>query len=212
MTKKRGQAALEFLMTYGWAILVVLVVIGTLAYFGVLNPSFLLPEKCTLQMGLYCNDHRIDADSSDISLKLNNGMGKGIIISRIKITDSNNLIYCDQGVGSFDGIISTSGCDTNSCASCGNYSTDSWANESLAGSYFGCNPNPNFRTSFNDFAGWHLENGGDGTITLPCSRMSQEQGKVKVGISLVYHFDDSSPKFSHTMEGELLAKMESLQI
>jgi len=36
---RKGQAAMEFLMTYGWAILVVLVVIGALAYFGVLSPS-----------------------------------------------------------------------------------------------------------------------------------------------------------------------------
>ncbi|MBI3036442.1 hypothetical protein HYY73_01620 [Candidatus Woesearchaeota archaeon] len=42
----KGQAAMEFLMTYGWAILVVLVVIGALSYFGVLSPSTLLPEKC----------------------------------------------------------------------------------------------------------------------------------------------------------------------
>jgi len=31
---KKGQAALEFLMTYGWAFLVILVMIGALAYFG----------------------------------------------------------------------------------------------------------------------------------------------------------------------------------
>ena len=43
---KRGQVALEFIMTYGWAILVVLVAIGALAYFGVLNPGKYLPEKC----------------------------------------------------------------------------------------------------------------------------------------------------------------------
>jgi len=30
---KKSQAAMEFLMTYGWAILVVLVAIGALAYF-----------------------------------------------------------------------------------------------------------------------------------------------------------------------------------
>ena len=35
---KKSQAAMEFLMTYGWAILVVLVAIGALAYFGVLSP------------------------------------------------------------------------------------------------------------------------------------------------------------------------------
>ncbi|MCX6706727.1 MAG: hypothetical protein NT001_01140 [Candidatus Woesearchaeota archaeon] len=44
--KKKAQAAMEFLMTYGWAILVVLVVIGALAYFGVLSPKKLLPDKC----------------------------------------------------------------------------------------------------------------------------------------------------------------------
>jgi len=41
---KKGQALMEFLMTYGWAILVVLVAIGALAYFGVLNPERFLPK------------------------------------------------------------------------------------------------------------------------------------------------------------------------
>ena len=47
MFRKKGQAAMEFLMTYGWAILVVLVAIGALAYFGVLSPDRFLPERCT---------------------------------------------------------------------------------------------------------------------------------------------------------------------
>lgn len=36
---RKEQAGLEFLMTYGWAILVVLVTIAVLAYFGVLSPT-----------------------------------------------------------------------------------------------------------------------------------------------------------------------------
>jgi len=40
---KKGQEAMEFLMTYGWAILVVLLAIAALAYFGVLNPERYLP-------------------------------------------------------------------------------------------------------------------------------------------------------------------------
>ena len=36
---KKGQAAIEFLMTWGWAVLVVLIAIGALAYFGVLSPD-----------------------------------------------------------------------------------------------------------------------------------------------------------------------------
>lgn len=46
MMNKRAQAALEFLMTYGWAILVVLAAIGALAYFGVLSPTNFVPERC----------------------------------------------------------------------------------------------------------------------------------------------------------------------
>ncbi len=41
--KKKGQAAMEFLMTYGWAILVVLIVIGVLAVY--FKPSKLTPNK-----------------------------------------------------------------------------------------------------------------------------------------------------------------------
>src|SRR3989338_8439139 len=84
--KRKGQAALEFLMTYGWAILVVLIVIGALAYFGILNPSILLPEKCTLQMGLYCKDHRIDSQRAAIIFNFQNGMGKDIIIYHFNVT------------------------------------------------------------------------------------------------------------------------------
>lgn len=66
---RKGQAAMEFLMTYGWAILVVLVAIGALAYFGVLSPAQFLPEKCTLSSGsgLFCDDFSI---STTITLNI----------------------------------------------------------------------------------------------------------------------------------------------
>jgi len=35
----KGQTALEYLITYGWAILVILVVLAVLWYYGVFNPS-----------------------------------------------------------------------------------------------------------------------------------------------------------------------------
>lgn len=46
---KKSQYAMEFLMTYGWAILVVIAMVGALAYFGVFNPDNFLPideENC----------------------------------------------------------------------------------------------------------------------------------------------------------------------
>lgn len=93
---KRAQAAMEFLMTYGWAILVVLVVIGALAYFGVLNPSSMLPSKCTTEMGLSCSDYRITNNS--ITVKLLNGRGQDIVVRNITfksdyITSSNGCTW-----------------------------------------------------------------------------------------------------------------------
>ena len=69
----KGQAALEFIMTYGWAILVVLVAIGALAYFGVLSPDRLLPNKCVLQSGMGCTDFRVQA--ATITVRITNSLG-----------------------------------------------------------------------------------------------------------------------------------------
>jgi len=35
---KKSQARMQFLMTYGWAILVLLIVLGSLTHFGVIGP------------------------------------------------------------------------------------------------------------------------------------------------------------------------------
>lgn len=71
--EKKGQAAMEFLMTYGWAILVVLIAIGALVYFGVLNPSRFLPASCTLMPGLSCDSFKVTA--STVTLVVRNGLG-----------------------------------------------------------------------------------------------------------------------------------------
>lgn len=79
---RKSQAALEFLMTYGWAILVVLVAVGALAYFGVLSPDKFLPAKCTLQAGIACLDHKATANS--LTLVLQNSLGFDITLSDIE--------------------------------------------------------------------------------------------------------------------------------
>ncbi len=78
---KKSQAAMEFLMTYGWAILVVLVAIGALAYFGVLSPDRFLPSRCTLPSGIACVDHEArsaGAGLSELDVQLRNGLGYDI--------------------------------------------------------------------------------------------------------------------------------------
>ena len=82
MITKKSQAALEFLMTYGWAILVVLVAVGALAYFGVLSPDKFLPAKCTLQAGIACLDHK--ATATTLELVLQNSLGFDITVDNVK--------------------------------------------------------------------------------------------------------------------------------
>ena len=40
----RLQSAMEYLMTYGWAILIIAVVLGALFSLGIFNPAFLAPK------------------------------------------------------------------------------------------------------------------------------------------------------------------------
>ncbi len=92
---KRGQAALEFLMTYGWALLVVLIAIVALAFFGVLNPGKFLPSNCNLGVGFSCEDFIIDddldsvmsGDQKGIRIVIRNGLGNNL---------DTFLIYVDQ--------------------------------------------------------------------------------------------------------------------
>ena len=79
----KGQAAMEFLMTYGWAILVVLAAIAALAYFGVLSPEKFLPEKCILQPGIACVSHKVEP--TQITLVISNGLGRTITINSIAL-------------------------------------------------------------------------------------------------------------------------------
>ncbi|MFH1591726.1 MAG: hypothetical protein ABIC95_07435 [archaeon] len=81
---KKGQAAMEFLMTYGWAILVVLAAIGALAYFGILSPEKVLPERCTGPAGLDCVEKAsVDSGAKSISFALKNNLGIDINITTV---------------------------------------------------------------------------------------------------------------------------------
>jgi len=84
MANKRGQAALEFLMTYGWAILAAIVVIAILAYFGVFSPASYVPNQCILSASFGCNAGI--ANTSGITLELVNGRGQTVNLTNVNIT------------------------------------------------------------------------------------------------------------------------------
>lgn len=69
---RKGQAAMEFLMTYGWTILAVILVLGTLGYFSFFNSEKLLPDTTLLQSPFYAIAGSADEDSINLGIQ-NNG-------------------------------------------------------------------------------------------------------------------------------------------
>lgn len=84
---KKAQIALEFLTTYGWAFLVILIMIGTLAYFGILKPSKILPDRCNMGPEFDCLDYQISASDHQFKMRLKNNIGEPITITDIKLSN-----------------------------------------------------------------------------------------------------------------------------
>ncbi len=87
---------MEFLMTYGWAILAVLISIAALAYFGVLNPSRFLPESCTLFPGLACTDFSVN--NVGVAVTVRNGLGQNLNPFTISIPGCTGSAPADNGL------------------------------------------------------------------------------------------------------------------
>ena len=95
---KLAQAAMEFVVTYGWAVLVILIGISALSYFGVLRLDLFLPYHCSLEIiGISCLDFSVENQRATIVLQ--NSLGKSVTITQVKLaTDkitcfNNNSVY-----------------------------------------------------------------------------------------------------------------------
>ncbi len=86
--KYKAQVAMEFLMTYGWAILVVLAAIVALSYSGVLSPDMFVPNKCFLPSGITCLDFNVE--TSRVILILQNNLGERITIDDVAVAKEND--------------------------------------------------------------------------------------------------------------------------
>lgn len=95
MNPRKGQAAMEYLMTYGWALVALVVVIAAIMATGAFNPSYLIAEECTLQPDLSCSGHVLYKDGDDIIFKMeiSNGLGYDILLSGVTITTSDGTVY-----------------------------------------------------------------------------------------------------------------------
>ncbi len=89
---KKSQTALEFLTTYGWAFVIILLMIGTLAYFGILSPSQILPERCSISPEIGCVQSLIgqtDAGTGVLRLRLKNNVPEPIVVASLDTTSES---------------------------------------------------------------------------------------------------------------------------
>ncbi len=157
MVNKKAQAALEFLMTYGWAILVVLAAIGALAYFGVLSPSNFLPDQCTATSGVGCLG-KPSINAVNTTFTLTNGLGQSLALNNVTTSKSSpctTVWFCDKGA--------TSGCATTRTVADGaDFTVIAYC--------------PTTTTSFKGTFQFNYTNANSG---LPESVVAQIAGKVK---------------------------------
>ncbi|MFT4250191.1 MAG: hypothetical protein ACMXYD_02410 [Candidatus Woesearchaeota archaeon] len=97
---KKGQAALEYLFTYGWAFLAILLTLGTLAYFGVFDINNLRGETCRFPPGIVCEEYAL-TDSFDtepfVYVELRNVFGAIINVTEMNLTGAQieGIESCD---------------------------------------------------------------------------------------------------------------------
>jgi hypothetical protein len=97
----KAQAAMEFLTTYGWAFLVILLAIAGLSYFGVFDLGRVLPDGCTIEHPkLQCGDvFRLFASGTgqggEIMMGITNVANQAIVIDQVLIGERSLEAVCD---------------------------------------------------------------------------------------------------------------------
>ena len=127
---KKGQAAMEFLMTYGWAIVIVLAAIGALAYFGVLSPNKLLPDRTTFAAPIPNVDNAVINADNSFQIAFINNKGVGITIPTTVTDFSVTSTQCDGAwnmttsntglIANGAGFLLTFACDNPTSGTLGN--------------------------------------------------------------------------------------------
>ena len=112
---------MEFLLTYGWAIVIVVTAIAALAYFGVLDADRWMPNYCHIEGGLSCLDHSVSVYDgftptdkyNKLELRLRNNIGWNGKIKYIQFPAYGTSENYVLGPPPNDGILILSGEETD---------------------------------------------------------------------------------------------------
>ncbi len=90
----RGQAALEFLMTYGWAILVISVILIVAWQWGLFNIGGTVTPTASGFWGVMPSDFRLDSNFGNLEISLANTVGGPITVTELNATlRGSSVVY-----------------------------------------------------------------------------------------------------------------------
>jgi uncharacterized protein (UPF0333 family) len=126
---KKGQAAMEFLMTYGWAILAAIIVIGVLAIY--FRPSQLTQNSVVVTAPLYGVGVTFTATQIQVEVKNNGGESLNTTAATLTFTNPTGGTC---GAGSNVGVITAGTNQVITFSTC-NLGTGNTVNADIAVSY-----------------------------------------------------------------------------
>lgn len=85
----KGQATMEFLMTYGWAILAAIIAIGVLASFGIFSPGGYAPTGSVINPPYYIKGAAVN--TTTVQVELQNSGGEDVSVTSITISGCGAL-------------------------------------------------------------------------------------------------------------------------
>lgn len=97
MLNRKSQASLEYLTTYAWAFVVLIVSVGAIQYFGILDFQRYLPQKCTFTSQFKCTDFSLA--NGEVRVKVLNSIGENLKLlpdTRVTNTESPPLQCTDK--------------------------------------------------------------------------------------------------------------------
>ena len=90
--KQKGQAAIEFLTTYGWAFLVIIALLAAITQLDVLGAAQnQQPEGCTSTNNLFgCDEQRLVAGSDGVIVTLRNDRQSSVVFQNPRLIELNS--------------------------------------------------------------------------------------------------------------------------
>ncbi len=109
---RKGQAAIEYLTTYGWAMIAAAIVIGAMYLVFFPNPQHLVPDSCTFTEDFICEEFQVTSDGL-VNMSLRNMAGAQVTVEGVECVFEGQSYEEDLSV-----VISSGGrefvhCDTD---------------------------------------------------------------------------------------------------